>query len=87
MAQMLGNWLVNTSGNPGMASAGMGDVLTGMIASLLAQGAEARTATAAAVWLHAAAADALAAQGRGPIGISAGEVIDSARVLLNATIR
>ena len=82
-----GNWLVNTSGNPGMASAGMGDVLTGMIASLLAQGAEARTATAAAVWLHGAAADALAAQGRGPIGISAGEVIDSARVLLNATIR
>jgi hydroxyethylthiazole kinase-like uncharacterized protein yjeF len=81
-----GTWLINTSGNPGMASAGMGDVLTGMIASLLAQGADARTAAAAAVWLHGAAGDALAREGKGPIGISANEVIDEARRLLNATI-
>jgi hydroxyethylthiazole kinase-like uncharacterized protein yjeF len=81
-----GTWLINASGNPGMASAGMGDVLTGMIASLLAQGAEARAATAAAVWLHGAAADSLAREGKGPIGISAGEVIDAARVLLNRVI-
>ena len=81
-----GTWLINTSGNPGMASAGMGDVLTGMIASLLAQGADARTAAAAAVWLHGAAGDALAREGKGPIGISASEVIDEARRLLNATI-
>ncbi|MBE0625396.1 MAG: NAD(P)H-hydrate dehydratase [Burkholderiales bacterium] len=80
------SWMINTSGNPGMASAGMGDVLTGMIASLLAQGANARTAAAAAVWLHGAAGDALAQTGKGPIGISAGEVIDAARVLLNQTI-
>ena len=79
-------WLINASGNPGMASAGMGDVLTGMIAALLAQGAEARAATAAAVWLHGAAGDALARDGRGPIGISASEVIDEARRLLNAAI-
>ena len=79
-----GTWLINASGNPGMASAGMGDVLTGMIASLLAQGAEAGVATAAAVWLHGAAADVLAREGKGPIGISAGEIIDAARVLLNA---
>ncbi len=82
-----GTWLINTSGNPGMASAGMGDVLTGMIASLLAQGAGARAATAAAVWLHGAAADALARNGAGPIGISAGELIAPARALLNAAIR
>ena len=81
-----GSWLINTSGNPGMASAGMGDVLTGMIASLLAQCANPRDATAAAVWLHGAAADALARTGKGPIGISASEVIDAARRLLNATI-
>ena len=79
-----GTWQVNTSGNPGMASAGMGDVLTGMIAALLAQGAETRVATAAAVWLHGAAGDALAREGKGPIGISASEVIDAARRLLNA---
>jgi len=80
------SWMINTSGNPGMASAGMGDVLTGMIASLLAQGANARAAAAAAVWLHGAAADALALAGAGPIGISAGEVIDEARTLLNRSI-
>jgi len=81
-----GTWLINASGNPGMASAGMGDVLTGMIASLLAQGASARAASAAAVWLHGAAGDALARDGKGPIGISASEVIDEARALLNASI-
>ena len=79
-------WLINTSGNPGMASAGMGDVLTGMIASLLAQGADARAAAAAAVWLHGAAADMLARDGNGPIGISASEVIEPARILLNAAL-
>lgn len=82
-----GTWLINTSGNPGMASAGMGDVLTGMIASLLAQGANAGDATAAAVWLHGAAADSLAAQGQGPLGITASDVIDAARRVANAVQR
>ena len=82
-----GTWLINMSGNPGMASAGMGDVLTGMIASLLAQGANARDATAAAVWLHGAAADSLAAQGHGPLGITAGDVIEAARRVANAVQR
>jgi NAD(P)H-hydrate repair Nnr-like enzyme with NAD(P)H-hydrate dehydratase domain len=65
----------------------MGDVLTGMIASLLAQGANARDATAAAVWLHGAAADSLAAQGQGPLGITASDVIDAARRVANAVQR
>jgi hydroxyethylthiazole kinase-like uncharacterized protein yjeF len=82
-----GTWLINTSGNPGMASAGMGDVLSGMIASLLAQGANARDATAAAVWLHGAAAESLAAQGQGPLGITASDVIDAARRVANAVQR
>ena len=82
-----GSWLINTSGNAGMASAGMGDVLAGMIASLLAQGANARDATAAAVWLHGAAADSLADQGQGPLGITASDVIDAARRVANAVQR
>jgi hydroxyethylthiazole kinase-like uncharacterized protein yjeF len=82
-----GTWLINTSGNPGMASAGMGDVLTGMIASLLAQGANARDATAAAVWLHGTAAESLTAQGQGPLGITASDVIDAARRVANAVQR
>ena len=81
-----GTWLINASGNPGMASAGMGDVLTGMIAALLAQGANARAAAAGAVWLHGAAGDALTSRQSGPIGISASEVIDAAPALLNSTI-
>jgi NAD(P)H-hydrate epimerase len=43
---------VNLTGNPGMASAGMGDALTGMIGGLLAQGAEAAGAAGLAVYLH-----------------------------------
>ncbi|MCC6609330.1 MAG: NAD(P)H-hydrate dehydratase [Burkholderiales bacterium] len=78
-----GRWWISTSGNPGMASAGMGDVLTGMIASLLAQGLEPERALIAGVYLHGAAADAAAAQGAGPIGLTAGEIIDAARMLLN----
>ena len=78
-----GKWFVNTSGNPGMASAGMGDVLTGIIAALLAQGADASGAMLAGVHLHGAAADSLVAAGSGPIGITAGEVVLAARSLLN----
>lgn len=78
-----GHWAVNTSGNPGMASAGMGDVLTGLIAGLLAQGVDARHALTAAVWLHGAAADLCVAEGRGPVGLAAGETIAAARRLLN----
>ncbi len=79
-----GKWFINTSGNPGMASAGMGDVLTGGIAALLAQGADAKHALLAGVHLHGAAADTLVAAGTGLIGITASEVIVAARTLLNS---
>ena len=82
-----GNWYVNITGNPGMASAGMGDVLTGILAALLAQGAEAGMALLAGVCLHGAAADRLEVQGIGPIGMTASEVIDAARQVLNAAMR
>jgi len=78
-----GHWAINTSGNPGMASAGMGDVLTGLIVALLAQGVDERHALTAGVYLHGAAADQKMAEGAGPIGLTAGEVIDAARMLLN----
>jgi NAD(P)H-hydrate repair Nnr-like enzyme with NAD(P)H-hydrate dehydratase domain len=71
------------SGNPGMASAGMGDVLTGFIGALLAQGYDARTALALGVHLHGAAADHVVAQGHGPAGLVAGELVDAARYLIN----
>jgi hydroxyethylthiazole kinase-like uncharacterized protein yjeF len=79
-----GTWHINTSGNPGMASAGMGDVLTGIIAALIAQGADARSALLAGVHLHGAAADELVARGVGPAGMTATETIDAARCILNA---
>jgi hydroxyethylthiazole kinase-like uncharacterized protein yjeF len=74
---------INPTGNPGMASAGMGDALSGMIAALCAQGADPLQALLAGTYLHGAAADALVAMGAGPVGITASEVIDQARALLN----
>ena len=78
-----GSWYINSSGNPGMASAGMGDVLTGMISALIAQGLSAGDAMLLAVYLHGTAADDLVAHGVGPAGLTASEVIDAARNLLN----
>lgn len=79
-----GRWWINTTGNPGMASAGMGDILTGIAVALLAQGWEAESALLAAVHLHGAAADMAVAAGRGPIGLTASEVIPPARKIFNA---
>jgi hydroxyethylthiazole kinase-like uncharacterized protein yjeF len=78
-----GTWHINTSGNPGMASAGMGDVLTGVIAALIAQGAEPGMGLLAAVHLHGAAADRAVGDGAGPVGLTAIETIEAARALLN----
>jgi NAD(P)H-hydrate repair Nnr-like enzyme with NAD(P)H-hydrate dehydratase domain len=78
-----GTWAINTSGNPGMATAGMGDALTGIVAALLAQGVSGQSALRGGVWLHGAAADSLIAAGTGPAGITAGDTIDAARALIN----
>ena len=53
---------VNTTGNPGMAKGGSGDVLSGVILALLGQGLPARQAVPLAVWLHGAAGDLCAAE-------------------------
>jgi ADP-dependent NAD(P)H-hydrate dehydratase / NAD(P)H-hydrate epimerase len=55
IADALGRVAVNRGHSPGLATAGTGDVLTGVIAALLAQGPDAFQAVAAGVWLHAAA--------------------------------
>ena len=78
-----GRWAINTSGNPGLASGGTGDVLSGMLGALLAQGIEIDTALPLAVAVHGAAADALVAQGVGPLGLTASELGPAARRLLN----
>ena len=86
LATPSGKWFINTSGNPGLSSAGSGDVLSGIITALLAQGWPAEEALCAAVHLHGCAADNLVTQGCGPIGLSASELIDSARHGLNQWI-
>ena len=82
-----GRWWINASGNPGMASAGMGDVLAGLAGSLLAQGYATESALLLAVYLHGAAADALAGSGSGPVGLTASEVADGIRSLLNPGVK
>ena len=82
-----GHLFINTTGNPGMASAGMGDVLSGILGALLAQRLSGESALVLGVHLHGAAADALAAGGCGPVGLTAGELIDSARRLWNQWLR
>lgn len=81
-----GHLFINGSGNAGMASAGMGDVLSGILGALLAQRYSGESSLVLGVHLHGAAADALAAAGTGPIGMTAGEVIDAARKLWNAWV-
>lgn len=81
-----GRWYINTTGNPCLATAGSGDVLSGMTIALLAQGWAADNALLAATHLHGAAADACVAAGDGPLGVSAGDLIHPARKLLNLWI-
>jgi hydroxyethylthiazole kinase-like uncharacterized protein yjeF len=70
-----GHVIVNPTGGPGLAAAGTGDVLLGLVAAFLAQGAPALEAAALAAWLHGDSADRLVAA-RGVAGILASEVAD-----------
>ena len=69
-------------GNPGMATGGMGDVLTGVVAALRAQGLSAIDALAYGVWLHATAGDN-AARKNGQVGMLALDLIEPLRHEIN----
>lgn len=73
--------IVVRGGNPGMASAGMGDVLAGLVAGLRGQGLSAFDAAWAGAVAHAEAGDRAAAYGQR--GLLAGDVLDAVRPVLN----
>ena len=70
-----GNVIINSTGNAGMASGGSGDVLTGIIASLIAQGLNTGRASWVGCWLHGAAGD-MATEELGQHGMIAGDIIN-----------
>jgi ADP-dependent NAD(P)H-hydrate dehydratase len=74
-----GHEATNETGNVGMATAGTGDVLTGVIAALLAQGLEPFAAARLGAWVHGAAGDAAAAD-LGPVSMTARDLLDRLHV-------
>lgn len=78
-----GEIAINPTGNPGLATAGTGDVLAGMCGALLTQSFPGWEAALAATWIHGRAADELVDKGVGPIGLTASELIPCARGILN----
>jgi NAD(P)H-hydrate epimerase len=77
-----GSVAINGSGNPGMASGGMGDVLTGILCSLLGQGYSCWDACRIGVFLHGHAAD-LVARDKGEIGMNATDVQEKLPYAMN----
>lgn len=75
IATLDGRVFINPSGNPGMASGGMGDVLSGMLAGFLTQGFQVEDALRLGVFLHGFVADQLAEE-KGEIGMIASDVIE-----------
>lgn len=68
----------NSTGNPGLSTGGTGDVLTGVLTALLAQGYDPIEAAVLGVFAHGLAGDRVAEQ-RGPVGMTASDVIDALR--------
>lgn len=75
------NTYINHTGNPGMAVGGSGDVLSGIIASLLGQGIDPLKAAACGAWLHGAAGD-LCAEEIGQYGMLPGDMVEALPRLL-----
>lgn len=70
-----GRLFVNTTGNPGMARGGSGDILAGLTGAFIAQGADSFSAASAAVFVHGLAGD-LAAEKQGQVGMTPGDILD-----------
>ncbi len=85
IASPAGAVAINGSGNPGMATGGMGDVLTGIIVSLLGQGYTCRDACCLGVFIHGHSGDLVAAD-KGEIGMNAGDVQEKLPYALNNLI-
>ncbi len=85
MATPEGKLYVNSTGNPAMATAGMGDTLTGIIGSLLAQGHETEQAMVLGCWLHGRAGD-LAAQRLGDRGLVARDVAENLALIFKSLL-
>jgi len=81
VANAAGDLSICTAGNPGMAAPGMGDVLTGTVAGLLAQGLDLETAALAGVEAHARAGDRSARAGER--GMIASDLLDELRAVVN----
>jgi len=75
IATPAGKVSINPTGNPGMASGGMGDALTGILSALLGQGFAPENAMKLGVYLHGFVGDRVAAE-RGVIGLIASDIID-----------
>lgn len=80
-----GRIMINRTGNPGLATAGTGDVLTGIIAGLVAQGLKPLDAAAAGVYIHGKTADRVAAK-IGPFGFMATDIISAIPSCLAALV-
>lgn len=78
--------VINTTGNPALATAGSGDVLAGLCGALLAQGWPVRACALAATWLHGRAADQMVADGTGPAGATASELMPWIRKTFNQLV-
>ena len=78
-----GRWIINSTGNPGMSVAGMGDVLSGLLGALMAQGMTPWDAACLGVWAHGKAADICLSDAPGPVGLTPGEVAKACRQVLN----
>lgn len=82
-----GEIFTNSTGNASLSTAGTGDVLAGIIGSLIVQKIPIKEAIIGGVWMHGKAADILVANKVGPIGLTAHELINQLRILRNEITR